>query len=338
MFCPKCGKQLVEGAAFCPGCGSPVQSTQPAQNPTPSQTPVSPYQSIPVSPPAPAPQPPKQPKASRTHKPGKHWPTRVLAICVIAALVVGAGLTAGILTLTGRVTWRTPGGMKDPDKLVEAYLDRLLAGDVEGVIALCDLPGQMERMDVDSYLERMGLVVRHNFPPTNEATQTITINQMESSYSHSISTFYAMLLAPESEIARQLAEPSGSVPLDDFDQSEINEFLVQYAGQALRDVQIVSTMPVELDQEERQRMVENLHALYGSENYLEYLYLLERNGHYFAGGVVLEQAGGVWNIKNMNTYYSDLSSSGPVWLEELDGMSTSEARQAFIEQYQRATD
>ena len=81
MFCPKCGKQVKDGAKFCNGCGSPLQSagsapqmkapTQaapqaPAQQPVqpapqaPAQQPVQPAPQAPVQKPvqpAPAPQP-----------------------------------------------------------------------------------------------------------------------------------------------------------------------------------------------------------------------------------------------------------------------------------------
>ena len=32
MFCSKCGKQINEGSAFCPGCGNPVRPVQPNYN------------------------------------------------------------------------------------------------------------------------------------------------------------------------------------------------------------------------------------------------------------------------------------------------------------------
>lgn len=36
MFCPKCGKQLPDGAKFCTGCGSPVSQPQTPPAPTPT--------------------------------------------------------------------------------------------------------------------------------------------------------------------------------------------------------------------------------------------------------------------------------------------------------------
>ena len=339
MFCPKCGSQLSDVAAFCPICGNSVTPPQGTYQAPPQQN----WQADPFQRQTePVPQPAPEPKKNQKHWPSGtkkgQWTTRGVALVAALALVLGAGLSIGILTLTGRANWTVPGGMKDPDKLVNTYLDRLLAGDVEGVIALCDLPGQMERIDIDSHLERMGAFTQYNLLPNNEATRTIRVNQDENSYGNNISTLYALLLAPESEVAMKMAEPPGNVFLDDFEQSQINEFFREYAGRSLRDVQVVSIIQVEMDREERQRMLENWHELYGSEDYLEYIYLLERNGHYFAGGVALEQAGGVWNIKNMNTFYADISRRGAVWLEDLDGMSIREARQVFVEQYQRATD
>ena len=32
MFCPKCGKEVPGGAAFCPGCGAVPSAGQPAKN------------------------------------------------------------------------------------------------------------------------------------------------------------------------------------------------------------------------------------------------------------------------------------------------------------------
>lgn len=29
MFCPKCGKELKDGAKFCPNCGAKIQAAAP---------------------------------------------------------------------------------------------------------------------------------------------------------------------------------------------------------------------------------------------------------------------------------------------------------------------
>lgn len=34
MFCPKCGKQIADGAKFCPGCGAQLSTSKPAFNTT----------------------------------------------------------------------------------------------------------------------------------------------------------------------------------------------------------------------------------------------------------------------------------------------------------------
>lgn len=40
MFCHKCGAQMVEGAAFCPKCGTKVVHMDDAQQPMSSTTPI----------------------------------------------------------------------------------------------------------------------------------------------------------------------------------------------------------------------------------------------------------------------------------------------------------
>lgn len=330
MYCPMCGREVKDDAVFCPNCGSRLSAPQPKQAPVPPPPQPAPQYTQQSAPayqraPAPAPRPPKKQKAPKAKKPGKSWPTRVLAICLIAALVVGAGLTAGILTLTGRVRWGSvPGGMDDPQKLVDTYLDRLLAGDVEGVIALCDLPGQLERVDAENYIDAMSVIQLHTLPTNQEAAKTIYQYITEGSYGRIIAGIYASLLTPDSEIAQALEEDLFANP-DKYSESEINEFLRQYAGPSLRDTRVVATEQVDIPSETRQMFVENYHEMYGTENYLEYVYLLERDGHYFAGGLSLEYAGGAWNIRQLYASFAGISGSGLIWLEELDGMSTAQA-------------
>ena len=330
MYCPMCGREVKDDAVFCPNCGSRLSAPQPKQAPVPPPPQPAPQytqQSAPAyqSAPAPAPRPPKKQKAPKAKKPGKSWPTRVLAICLIAALVVGAGLTAGILTLTGRVRWGSvPGGMDDPQKLVDTYLDRLLAGDVEGVIALCDLPGQLERMDAENYIDAMSVIQFHTLPTNQAAAKTIYQYITEGSYGRIIAGIYASLLTPDSEIAQALEEDLFANP-DKYSESEVDEFLRQYAGPSLRDTRVVATEQVDIPLETRQMLIDNWHEVYGTENYLEYVYLLERDGHYFAGGLALEYAGGAWNIRQLYASIAGISGSGLVWLEDLDGMSTAQA-------------
>lgn len=328
MYCPMCGREVKDDAVFCPNCGSRLSAPQPKQAPVPPPPQPAPQytqQSAPAYQSATAPRPPKKQKARREKKPGKSWPTRVLAICLIAALVVGAGLTAGILTLTGRVRWGSvPGGMDDPQKLVDTYLDRLLAGDVEGVIALCDLPGQLERVDAENLIEGMHIIQLQMLPNNQEAAKTIYQYITEGSYGRIIAGIYASLLTPDSEIAQALAEGRPTVP-DSYSESELDEFLRQYAGQSLRNTRVVATEQVDIPSETRQMFVENYHEMYGTENYLEYVYLLERDGHYFAGGLSLEYAGGAWNIRQLYASFAGISGKGLMWLEDLDGMSTAQA-------------
>ncbi len=45
MFCPKCGRQLPDTAAFCDSCGQPFRSTvPPVQQPVPPVAPQSPQE------------------------------------------------------------------------------------------------------------------------------------------------------------------------------------------------------------------------------------------------------------------------------------------------------
>lgn len=53
-FCSKCGMEIADDVAFCPGCGSPVGNEAPAQSPAPQQPvyqqPVNPAPAAPAAP------------------------------------------------------------------------------------------------------------------------------------------------------------------------------------------------------------------------------------------------------------------------------------------------
>lgn len=71
MFCPNCGNQLVDGAKFCNGCGTPVASSQPAAaQPAAAAQPET--QPTPAPPASPAPQPVSQPAPTPQPAPAAH--------------------------------------------------------------------------------------------------------------------------------------------------------------------------------------------------------------------------------------------------------------------------
>lgn len=95
MFCPKCGKELKDGAKFCPNCGAKIQAAAPKVEVPVSQTeimePEMPRQEVP------------QPEMSRplnwqvqqpeteAKRSGKSILTVLTAVCLLLAVVITAG-------------------------------------------------------------------------------------------------------------------------------------------------------------------------------------------------------------------------------------------------------
>ena len=106
MFCPKCGTGNADGAAFCVGCGAPLQQTpqdQQQQNNYGYQQPA-------------APQPPK-----------KNKKTMAIVISVAAVLVAAAIAVILVLTLGGKDSDREE---EEPEEIVDIRYD----SEVEDVI------------------------------------------------------------------------------------------------------------------------------------------------------------------------------------------------------------
>ena len=91
MFCPKCGKELKDGAKFCPNCGAKIQAAAPKVEVPVSQTeimePEMPRQEVP--------QPEghfqmEQPE-TETKRSGKSILTVLTAVCLLLAVVITAG-------------------------------------------------------------------------------------------------------------------------------------------------------------------------------------------------------------------------------------------------------
>ena len=91
MFCPKCGKELKDGAKFCPNCGAKIQAAAPKVEVPLSQPeimePEMPRQEVP--------QPEEhfqmeQPE-TEAKRSGKSILTVLTAVCLLLAVVITAG-------------------------------------------------------------------------------------------------------------------------------------------------------------------------------------------------------------------------------------------------------
>jgi hypothetical protein len=105
--CASCGRPLAPGAAFCRGCGAPVQAAPPPpQTPTPPQVPPPPSKPPPPPPPPPprpdqAVPPPPTPATTPAPPPRKPGRGRTILLVCLALLLVGPGVGAAIALLGG---------------------------------------------------------------------------------------------------------------------------------------------------------------------------------------------------------------------------------------------
>lgn len=90
MFCPNCGKEIKDGAAFCTWCGAKVQrrsAEAPAPTPAPAPQPEAAPAPAPMPQPEPAPAPEPQPAPAPKKRRGA-----LIAVIVIALLVIAGAV------------------------------------------------------------------------------------------------------------------------------------------------------------------------------------------------------------------------------------------------------
>ncbi len=129
MICPKCGKEVREGSAFCGSCGAPIQA--PAQPGAVQQAPTPPS-TMPMGQPAPDMPAPASPPA-KPSKSKKPLLLGLVALAVIAAAVVI------ILGFVGPKWFVGGGGGQDtPEKAVDKFLKSLEDKDAKALLSLMD--------------------------------------------------------------------------------------------------------------------------------------------------------------------------------------------------------
>ena len=134
MFCPKCGAQTPDNAAFCGSCGSPIASQPEPQAPTGGAHVAAPGPAYgaPAEQPTPIPAPAYGGGPAVAPKPGISSKTVLIALIAIAAVVV-------IAIIVGFVTCSGGGGkvnlnsmLNDKPEQVAGTLNKMTAGKVNG--------------------------------------------------------------------------------------------------------------------------------------------------------------------------------------------------------------
>lgn len=129
-YCQKCGREISEGAAFCPACGSPVGAETSTPSPPPGATPAAP--TPPAPPGASSPYAPYAMGAPPAHVPGvvppppsrrkmgSGWKAAlIIGVSIIIILVVGAVLI-GVFVFTA---------VKAPVDVTNRYIEAVNDGD-----------------------------------------------------------------------------------------------------------------------------------------------------------------------------------------------------------------
>ena len=223
----------------------------------------------------------------------------------------------------------------DPDALVTAYLQALQAVDVDGVLALCDIPEQLEYMNWTGYVERYKAIVQNMYVPNNDqATKAIAEKKLENDITSKLFPIYASVFAGRSPVAEAISSMQLSVYEPDSGGAEA--FARLFTEQNLAQISYAAAeIPLERSQDRVwQSLFQNIHALYGDvvTDYREYGVVLSYDGSYSAHGLTLYQYGDAWKIHSLNAPMS-LMNSSPEYVSAVEGMSMDQVEALAVQEY-----
>ena len=161
MYCPKCGKQNVDDARFCAGCGAVLNEAQPVQSQPMEQPPqpmmageqpmvqTAPAQPVAQTAPVQQPQPMVQPAPVKKKKTG----FKVFLAILVVLLLVGVGVVSFMFISKASHDRK----VKDQLALAEQYLDELQYEEaIAAYMAVLDLePASEDAADglTDTYIK-----------------------------------------------------------------------------------------------------------------------------------------------------------------------------------------
>lgn len=177
MYCPKCGTQINEGAAFCPQCGTPISTpSQPQKSEAQNKN----YQNN-----------KNTFNTVKTHKKKK----KGILIAIVAVLLIAGITTATVILCRG----------KSYEKVIEEFLDAGFTNDVESVLNL--MPDEFVSQLMQEYgyspSERYKFILELSNNPEN-IVDTLTDTYGENwDYSYEIDT---VIDIPEQELQQTLLD------------------------------------------------------------------------------------------------------------------------------------
>ena len=336
MYCPNCGAPLEEQGKFCPRCGAAVQQQPPA---------------------------PLSPTPEKEKKKSSPVPLMVL-LCLVFCLL-GAGGT--YLLLGGGGAEQTPPSSsqedssreepgqeedespaeeeeetppsssqswEDPDQLVKAYHPAQKQGDVDGVLALCDIPEQLEYLDWEADLERYLVIGPTMYLPAgDDTTARLAREKLEGEVTDRLLSVWSGPFAGRSEIAAAVV--SGRAAAYDRGSGEGAEFLRLFSQENFGQIQWAACLS-DLSQRENtvSMAIGNVKEVYSGQvtDYREYLVLSAFDGSYSVHGLTLYRYGDFWKIHSLAAPLTGLPANGE-YLSQLEGMTPEQAQQEAAEEY-----
>lgn len=282
MYCKNCGKDNGPGAAFCVGCGRPLQQEIIGQADGPTTIFVS-------------------PKKKNAAAIALGAISVVLAIALVLSMTGVFGASSG-----GAIASKSFG---TPEDAINYFVDRFKAGDFEGALGACAVNEIAQGFDYKAYVERMNalLPLTVSYLPSDykqyvlynrtKTIQQISGQMMYFAVSFSINGDYKGIIDGQ------------TIPLQDAKMPD--GIIKQLDPSAISKLELVEIGKMGMHDNEQNRTNQKIMAkMYGADDVQFRTVLYKYGGNYYVGGFTVIEYGGRWLIQNMTDPLAGISAFG----------------------------
>jgi hypothetical protein len=235
--------------------------------------------------------------------------------------VISIALTLVVLGLTGVLDLKQAakkGGIleksfEEPEDAITYYFEHLKDGDLNGMLAACDVNEKATNFDFDKSYDWLGVWMLNTLlPPEYDTYQGINKYVAGNTFALAIKNQYLALTASDNEAVKTLLEGESVTDLGDFE----TELIDPEAVRELKLVRMDLASPANQKSDRIRKNLKKAAGVYGGDDFKDYVVLYELDDQYYMAGFFLYHYKSGWKITSLQSSLAGINGIYPTTMSE----------------------